>query len=162
MEDRSCFKPYCNSIKTSWKNWSILDDRWSILLKLYPHKILTCLHRVSFGQAKTTLKPVLSQSLFHSSPPANFEEICRQRSVGDVEVWRCDAIKMSDISTIVGITFMVIGGLLVALGILLCYVTKVSTLTWLFRGRSLMTSCKIRLQMSLRNPTPSHFNVRRH
>lgn len=33
---------------------------------------------------------------------------------------------MTDVSSIVGITFIVIGGLLVAVGFLLCYVTKVS------------------------------------
>ena len=32
---------------------------------------------------------------------------------------------VADISAIVGITFMVIGGFLVAVGLLLCYVTKV-------------------------------------
>ena len=44
---------------------------------------------------------------------------------------------MAEVSTIVGITFMVIGSLLVSLGLFLCYTTKVCKTFFLFLLASL-------------------------
>ena len=55
---------------------------------------------------------------------------------------------MAEVSTIVGITFMVIGSLLVSLGLFLCYTTKVCK-TFFFTFFSLMDTFSIACNKSV-------------
>ena len=70
--------------------------------------------------------------------------------------WKDIVMAEAEVSTIVGITFMVIGSLLVSLGLFLCYTTKVCKTFFLFLLASLWwTLLSIACNKSVQRPIAS-------